>query len=129
VTLEAILLQHYRPAGLMGAENVRVELQRDLKKHARLTAVLYALLVVVALTAFVFAVWSAALGCTTGVGRTKVAASGISVVAAMEFMRRTARQWSQTNLLITLVPRMTEAQVQVLIGKLVEGDQPQAAGR
>jgi hypothetical protein len=48
-----------------------------------------------------------------------LAADGIGVPIALEWIRRVVREWSQLNLLITLVSHSDEGAIQDLIHKLL----------
>jgi hypothetical protein len=48
-----------------------------------------------------------------------IAAAGVSIPTSVEWMRRVIREWSQLNLLITLVANSDENAIQLLIQKLL----------
>lgn len=115
MTLQAILAKHFQPAGVMGGGNP-IELERDLRRCARLNAILYGMLLallVAVLIGLAFVIWARiSLG-------TMVLAGAI-IAGTFEGIRRTVRTWSQASLLAQLSRRLEGPQVQSVIETLIE---------
>jgi hypothetical protein len=134
VTLQQILEKHRRSRILFDQEPVKEELLRDLRAHRSLHRKLYAVYFTVVLTVVAAAVGAMVADLFTGSGArgAVVTAAGFTVAGVLTLLQRAVREWSQTDLLLRLLPHADEAQIQraieALLSKSLAGD-PQAAGR
>lgn len=113
--LQAILSKHFQPAGVMGGGNP-IELERDLRRCARLNAIVYGVLLtllVAVLIGLAFVIWARL---SPGI----VVLAGAFITVACEGIRRTVRTWSQASLLAHLSRRLEGPQVQSVIETLIE---------
>ena len=119
MTLQAILSKHFQPAGVMGGGNP-IELERDLRRCARLNALRYGMLLVLfvaVLTGFVFIVVE---DLRAGASLSTMGLASAIIVSVFEGIRRTVRTWSQASLLAQLSRRLETAQFQSVIETLIE---------
>jgi 3'-phosphoadenosine 5'-phosphosulfate sulfotransferase (PAPS reductase)/FAD synthetase len=123
VTIEEILRAHARPAQALDAEPIKQQLLEDLHAQKRANSRLYGVLFgAVCLVTLVAVVAVAADLINVQQARiTLLTAAGITVPVMLEWMRRVVREWSQLNLLITLVSHDNESGIQALIQKLISG--------
>jgi len=119
--IDAILKKYARSATLLSTEPVKEGLLEDLREQKRLNSRLYSVLFGVVCVMGLIAIASLATDVLKGQGiRTAIlAADGIGVPVALEWIRRVVREWSQLNLLITLVSYSDEGAIQDLIQKLL----------
>jgi hypothetical protein len=121
MSIRSILQKHAKPAAALSDEAVKQGLLADLaaqkKFNSRVYIVLFIFICAVALLGF------AALVTDIGKGESHryalIAAAGVSIPTTLEWMRRVIREWSQLNLLITLVAGSDENSIQLLIQKLL----------
>lgn len=121
MSIRNILQKHARPAAALSDEPVKQGLLADLNAQKKFNSRVYTIL-------FVFICAIAALGFATLLtdaikGQNQryalIAAAGVSIPTTLEWMRRVIREWSQLNLLITLVGGSDENSIQLLIQKLL----------
>jgi len=113
--LQAILVKHFQPAGVMGGGNP-VELEHDLRRCARLNAILYGALLAILVAVLIglgFAIW-------TRISLGTIVLGGGIIAGVFEGIRRTVRTWSQASLLAQLSRRLEGPQVQSVIETLIE---------
>jgi hypothetical protein len=119
--IEAILRKHARSATLLSSEPVKKGLLADLGAQKRFNSVVYAILFAAVCAVSLMAIAALftdlvkAQANRTGI----LAGAGVGVPLALEWMRRVVREWSQLNLLITLVGHSDERSIQALIQKLL----------
>jgi hypothetical protein len=121
MSIQDILLRHAKPAAALSDEPVKQSLLADLNSQKRFNSRVYTVLFVF-ICAIVLLGFAALLADVVK-GQTQryalMAAAGVSIPTTMEWMRRVIREWSQLNLLITLVASSDESSIQLLIQKLV----------
>jgi len=119
--IEAILKKHARPPILLSSEPVKKGLLFDLRAQKRFNSAVYAVLFAVVCAVSVLAIAALFTDLLKGqTNRTAILTSaGVGVPVMLEWMRRVVREWSQLNLLITLVAHSDEAAIQDLIQKLL----------
>jgi hypothetical protein len=122
MTIEAILTKHVRSSTLLATEPVKMDLLNDLRSQKKANSYLYGVLFAVVCVLSTLTLCALAFDLIkaetlrTGV----LTASGLGVPFGIEWMRRVVREWSQINLLITLVSHSDEASIQLLIEKLMK---------
>ncbi len=121
MTIEAILKKHARSATLLSTEPVKEGLLADLRAQKRFNSYIYAVLFAAVCAVGFLGIGAVFMDVVKGqAGRAAIlAADGIGLPVALEWIRRVVREWSQLNLLITLVGYSDEAAVQDLIQKLL----------
>lgn len=121
MTTEAILTKYQRSRVLLSTEPVKQGLLADLRKQKKVNSILYSILFAVVTIVTFIAIWAVVTDLHAGQNiRTAILASaGIGVPASLVWMRSVIREWSQLNLLITLVSNSDEATIQSLIQKLL----------
>src|SRR6266851_112409 len=119
MTIEAILRKHARSATLLSTEPVKEGLLADLRAQKRFNSYVYAVLFAAVCAVGLLGIGAVFMDVVKGqTGRaTILAAEGVGLPVALEWIRRVVREWSQLNLLITLVGYSDEAAVQDLIQK------------
>ena len=119
--LEAILRKNARSPVLMSSEPVKKGMLADLRVQKRFNSFVYAVLFAAVCAVSLMAI--AALFTDLVKGQTNrttiLAGAGVGVPVMLEWMRRVVREWSQLNLLITLVAHSDEGSIQALIQKLL----------
>lgn len=122
MTLKSIAQKHHVPAGVLSEDLARdallADLRANIKLHSRLSAILFGTICTLTFIAIVALAFDLAKGEQLRI--TIVAAAGLSIPALIEMMRRTVREWSQTNLMVTLVSHSDEQATQVLLKKLLK---------
>lgn len=121
MSIRNILQRHAKPAAALSDEPVKQGLLADLNAQKKFNSTVYTVLFIficaIALLGF------AALLTDTFKGQNQryalIAAAGVSIPTTLEWMRRVIREWSQLNLLITLVGGSDENSIQLLIQKLL----------
>ena len=123
MSLSTILAKHRQPAGLAGAPGTAA-FARDLRRHARLTVVIYAALFAVLLALMTLLVWMVVMDSREGRSiRTAIlAGAGISCPIILELMRRTVREWGRTDLVAVLARRLDSGRLQAVIEALLKAD-------
>jgi hypothetical protein len=121
MTIEAILKKHVRSATLLSSEPVKEGLLQDLREQKRLNSRLYSVLFGGVCVMGIIAIASLLTDVVKGqtLRMAILATDGIGVPVALEWIRRVVREWSQLNLLITLVGHSDEGTIQDLIHKLL----------
>jgi len=122
MTVQRILEKHFTPAGVLGSSSA-TSLDRDLRHHARLNAVIYTVLMIVLITILVGYTFMVIEDTRDG-GRSRttlLAGAGLTFPVVLEFIRRTVREWSEASLIARLCRGLEPAQRQTVIEKLVEG--------
>ena len=121
MTLETILKRHARSAVLLSTEPVKKALLTDLSAQKRFNSGVYAVLFVIVCAISLMAIAALFTDLMRAeTNRTAVlAGAGVGIPVILEWMRRVVREWSQLNLLITLVGHSDEASIQALIQKLL----------
>lgn len=119
--IESILAKHARPPSLHSAEPVKQGLLEDLRAQklfdSRLYGALFAVVSVITLVGVATLLIDLMNGQTV---RSKIlAGAGVGIPFMLEWVRRVVREWSQLNLLITLVGHSDESAIQALIQKLL----------
>jgi hypothetical protein len=121
MSIQDILRKHARPAAALSDEPVKQDLLADLNAQKKFNSTVYTIL-------FIFICALVLLGLVALLTDTikgqshrylLITAAGVSIPTTMEWMRRVIREWSQLNLLITLVGSSDESSVQLLIQKLL----------
>jgi hypothetical protein len=122
--LQAILQKHARSRVLFDQEPVKDRLLEDLKQHKKLNNSLYIVYfsAVCVVCAAAVAGLLSDLFSGTRAREAILAGAGVALPVALQLLRSTVREWSQTNLLITLVGYSDETQVQALIEKLLSSN-------
>lgn len=123
MTVEDILRKHHRPRVMLGREPVKRALLVDLEAHKRLNGRLYGITFAIVCLFSVMLIAAVTADVISGEGTRQTIATGAGITAplALAWMRRVAREWSQANLLLTLVSHSDEAAIQSLIDKLASG--------
>jgi hypothetical protein len=119
--IEDILEKYERASTLHGTEPVKAPLLRDLEAQKQSTNRIYGIFFAVVCLVTVISV-SAVVVDLISDHKSRIlllSAAGIPIPFMLNFMRRTAAQWSQLTLLITLVSHSDEKAIQSLISKLV----------
>jgi len=119
--IEAILKKHERPAVLLAAEPVKDGLLADLNAQKKFNGTVYGVLFVVVSVVTLLAIAALAFDVAKN-ENTRIAlltGAGVGVPGMLVWMRNVVREWSQLNLLITLVGHSDEAAIQGLITKLL----------
>jgi hypothetical protein len=122
VTVEQILEKYVRPDELLGGEPVKAPLLEDLKAQKQESSAMYRKLFYVVCAITIISVGAVVADLITG-QKSRIgllAAAGIPVPFMLNSLRRAVEQWSQTNLLITLVSHSDEKTVQMVIKKLLD---------
>src|SRR4051794_37482818 len=121
MTTAAILNKYQRSRVLLSTEPVKQGLLDDLQKQKKFTSILYAILFAVVTVVTFIAIWAVLTDLHRGqsVKTAIVASAGIGVPASLIWMRAVIREWTKSNLLITLVSHSDEATIQSLIKKLL----------
>ena len=121
--VEDILRTYTRPEQLLGSEPVKQELLHELRAQKRVNSRLYGVLFGVVCALMLVAITAVVSDLVKGQQMRTVVltAAGLSVPVMIEWMRRVVREWSQLNLLITLVSHDNEDGIQALIQKLISG--------
>jgi hypothetical protein len=121
-----ILKGYYAPAALAGNRGDKAHLRRELESCARLNGRLFGLLMGIEFLLFAMAIAAAAkdsmIGGTHFVGI--LAGLGITATGSLELMRRIAREWSQSRLLLALMGSVSEGELQKFIGDLLNKKPP-----
>lgn len=119
--IETILRKHARPESLLAAEPVKKALLADLRAHKRLNSRIYAVLFgfECALGVLAIAALFTDLVHGTNARETILGAAGIGIPATLVAIQRVVREWSNSNLLITIIGHSDESAVQALIEKLL----------
>jgi len=120
MSIKDILRKHARPAAALSDEPVKQNLLADLRAQKNFNSKVYTILFIFICAILLLGI--VALLTDTLEGHSNryllVTAAGISIPTVMEWMRRVIREWSQLNLLITLVGSSDESSVQLLIQRL-----------
>jgi len=122
MTLRSIAQKYHVPAGVfsegLARDAMLVDLKANLRLHSRLSGVFFGVICAVTL----LTIGALAFDLLNGrrLHMAIVAAAGLSIPALLEMMRREVQEWSQTNLLVTLVSHSDERAVQALLDKLLE---------
>jgi hypothetical protein len=118
-----ILKKYARPASLHAAEPVKTRLLADLRAARKLNSRLYSVLFGVLCVLTLIAMAALAADAITGrnIRYTVVAGAGVSLPALVAWMRKVIREWSESELLITLVAHSNEATIQTVLQKLLSG--------
>jgi hypothetical protein len=121
MSIRNILQKHATPAAALSDEPVKQGLLADLnvqkKFNSRVYTVLFVFICAMAMLGFAALLTDAVKGQNQRYAL--IAAAGISIPTTLEWMRRVIREWSQLNLLITLVASSDENSIQLLIQKLL----------
>jgi len=121
--LRSIAQKYHVPAGVLSEDLARdallADLRANIKLHSRLSAILFGTICMITIIAVLALAFDLVKGEKLHI--TIVAAAGLSIPALLEMMRRTVREWSQTNLMVTLVSHSDEQATQVLLKKLLKG--------
>jgi hypothetical protein len=120
-TVESILEKYDLPSELLGAEPAKAPLLEDLNAQKRACNRIYGIYfsVVCVVTLISIAAVIIDLLSTGARHLAVISTAGISVPFMLNSMRRSAEQWSQVTLLITLVSHSDEKAIQSLIKKLL----------
>jgi len=119
--IDDVLRKHARPASLLAAEPVKKALLADLRTHKRLNSIVYAVLFTLHCALGMLAIVALFTDLVQG-SRARIAilgAAGVGVPASLLGIQHVVREWSHSNLLITLVSHSDEAAIQSLINKLL----------
>jgi hypothetical protein len=120
MSIQDTLKKYAKPAAALSDEPVKQRLLADLNAQKRFNSRVYTVLFTLICAIVLLGI--AALLTDVMKGQTQryalIAAAGISIPTTMEWMRRVIREWSQLNLLITLVANSDESSIQLLIQKL-----------
>jgi hypothetical protein len=121
VSITTILKRHARPASLHSAEPIKQQLLTDLKEHRQLTSRIYAVIFVFVCIITAIGVGTLLVDLANGQAfRLHIlATAGVAVPLMLDLMRRLVREWSQANLLVTLVGHSDESAIQAIIHKLL----------
>jgi hypothetical protein len=121
MSIRNILQKHAKPAAALSDEPVKQGLLADLsdqkKFNTKVYTVLFVFICAMVLLGFVALVTDTIKGQNQKYAL--IAAAGVSIPTSLEWMRRVIREWSQLNLLITLVGGSDETSIQLLIQKLL----------
>jgi hypothetical protein len=121
MSIRTILQKHAKPAAALSDEPVKQGLLGDLRAQKNFNSKIYTALFVficaIALLGFIALVTDTVKG--QNYRYLLITAAGVSIPTALEWMRRVIREWSQLNLLITLVAGSDESSIQLLIQKLL----------
>ena len=118
---EKTLRKYQRTGAALSGEPVKSGLLADLKAQKRFNSILYSVLFVAICSVSIATIMALFTDLVqAGTQRTLIlSGAGVTVPGALEWLRRTVREWSQLNLLITLVARSDEDAIQELIRKLL----------
>jgi hypothetical protein len=121
MSIQNILQKYARPAVALSDEPVKQGLLADLnaqkKFNSRVYTVLFIFICAIAVLGFAALLTDAVKGLNQRYAL--IAAAGVSIPTTLEWMRRVIREWSQLNLLITLVGSSDEKSIQLLIERLL----------
>src|ERR1700723_2404377 len=119
MSIQEILKRHAKPAAALSDDPVKQKLLADLNAqksfNSRVYVVLFIFICAVAILGFAAVVTDTIKGQNNRIA--VIAAAGVSIPTTVEWMRRVIREWSQLNLLITLVASSDESSIQLLIQK------------
>ena len=112
------IVRSHTPDGALGpmGSKEKKALLKDLERHRKLNTSIY-------LASFLFIVLTLSIGLVSvvfdlikgsGARIALLAAAGVSVPAMLEIMRRAVREWTQTDLLLTLIKHSDPEQVRSL---------------
>lgn len=118
MNLRVIVQRYYRPATLQGSDDQ--DLIGDLKRHANLQSRLYGIVLGAVITIFVLGVASPFIMQDSQQAKLVSAALGASAIGTIEWMRRIAREWGRTDLLITLMRSADPSQKQEILKRLMD---------
>ena len=120
MSIQDTLKKYAKPAAALSDEPVKQRLLADLNAQKRFNSRVYTVLFTLICAIILLGI--AALLTDVMKGQTQryalIAAAGVSIPTTMEWMRWVIREWSQLNLLITLVANSDESSIQLLIQKL-----------
>jgi len=120
MSIQDTLKKYAKPAAALSDEPVKQRLLADLNAQKRFNSRVYTVLFTLICAIILLGI--AALLTDVMKGQTQryalIAAAGVSIPTTMEWMHRVIREWSQLNLLITLVANSDESSIQLLIQKL-----------
>jgi hypothetical protein len=121
MTIQEILSKYERSKALYGGEPVKASLLEDLNAQKKSCNRIYGTLFVVICAITVVAVVAVIVDLSSDHKSRIVllSAAGIPIPFMLSSMRRSAEQWSQLTLLITLVSHSDENAIQALIEKLL----------
>ncbi len=119
--LKRILDKYSRPTVLLGAEPVKKGLLTDLQAQKRFNNILYVVLFVFVCSVGVLSGTALLLDLVRGSSKRigLLVSAGVGLPFMLGWISRVVREWSQLNLLITLVSRSDESAIQSLIQKLL----------
>ena len=121
MTVEEILTKYERPEALHGGEPVKAPLLKDLNTQKRscnrIYGSLFGIVCLVTLISVIAVVIDLMSDHKSHI--TLLAVAGIPVPFMLNSLRRSAEQWSQLTLLITLVSYSDEKTIQGVIKKLL----------
>ena len=121
MTVEDILKKHFRPRVMLGREPVKKTLIADLEAHKRFNSKLYGITFAVTCVFSLMLIVTLVVDVVSGDGTRQAILTGAGITApfVLRWMRRVVREWSQANLVLTLVSHSDEAAIQSLIEKLL----------
>jgi|SRR2546422_9795491 branched-subunit amino acid ABC-type transport system permease component len=115
------LLEHTAGGKLMMGGTLSESVVKGLESYRQRLFITFIVLFVVLIALVVFGSYGLARSMgDAGSLKAFVAAMGISVGGLVEAMRRTWREWSQTQLLLVLIEEAPESQIRALIDKLIQ---------
>ena len=119
--LQKILEAYYHPRDLMGAEPVKDQLLGHLSSNRRLYGRLYGFYFGVVLVVFGAAFWAMIADVCRGTGTRGaiLVGAGVTIAGLLKLLQGTVREWSQTDLLLRLLTKADETQIQRVIETLL----------